>query len=126
MSEGIIIAIITSVTSLITLCVTSITNYKVRKQEKLKQEISTEIKSLRKEFFAEIESLRQTINNNRMKTLRNILVNELTQLVRGEEKTKEQIQDILDMFEEYKNLGGDTYIDDLHEIWKSQQSKKGV
>lgn len=126
MSEGIIIAIITSVTSLITLCVTSVTNHKVRKQENLKKEIFKEIKSLRKEFFAEIESLRQTINNNRMKTLRNILVNELTQLVQGDKKSKEQVQDIMDMFEEYKNLGGDTYVDDLHEIWKNQQSKKEV
>ena len=126
MSEGIIIAIITSVTSLIALGVTSVTNHKVRKQESLKKEIFEEIKSLRKEFSAGIESLRQTINNNRMKTLRNILVNELTQLVQGDKKSKEQVQDVMDMFEEYKNLGGDTYIDDLHEIWKSQQSKKGA
>lgn len=114
MSEGIIIALIGSITSIITLIVTSITNYKVRKQQNLRQEIS-----------AEIKDLKNTINNNRRKTLKNILVNEFTQLINGEEKSKEQLQDIAEMFEEYKSLGGNSYIDDLHDIWKAKQIKKG-
>lgn len=113
MSEGIIIALIGSITSITTLVVTSITNYKVRKQQNLRQEIS-----------AEIKDLKTTINGNRRKTLKNILVNEFTQLINGEEKSKEQLQDIAEMFEEYKTLGGNSYIDDLHDIWKAKQIKK--
>lgn len=113
MSEGIIIAVIGSITSLTTLVVTSITNYKVRKQQNLREEIS-----------AEIKDLKTTINGNRRKTLKNILVNEFTQLINGEEKSKEQLQDIAEMFEEYKELGGNSYIDDLHDIWKAKQIKK--
>jgi hypothetical protein len=30
------------------------------------------------------------------------------------------------MFEEYKNLGGDSYIDDLHDIWKEKETNKWV
>lgn len=113
MSEGIIIALIGSITSITTLVVTSITNYKVRKQQNLREEIS-----------AEIKDLKTTINGNRRKTLKNILVNEFTQLINGEEKSKEQLQDIAEMFEEYKTLGGNSYIDDLHDIWKAKQIKK--
>lgn len=113
MTEGIVIALIGSITSIVTLVVTSITNYKVRKQQNLRQEIT-----------AEIKDLKNTINNNRRKTLKNILVNEFTQLINGEDKSKEQLQDIAEMFEEYKVLGGNSYIDDLHDIWKAKQIKK--
>lgn len=126
MSEGVIIALIGSITSIITLIVTSVTNYKVRKQENLKEEIYKEIQTSRDESKAEIKDLKNIINGNRRKTLKNILVNEFTELIKGKEKSKEQLQDIAEMFEEYKALGGNTYVDDLHEIWKSQQSKKGV
>lgn len=113
MTESIIIALIGLVPSIATLVVTTITNYKVRKQQNLRAEISAEIKDVKK-----------TINENRRKTLKNILVNEFTQLINGEEKSKEQLQDIAEMFEEYKSLGGNSYIDDLHDIWKAKQIKK--
>lgn len=124
MSEGIIVALIGSVTSLITLIVSSINNHKLKKQEKLKEEIHKEIQASRNESKAEIRDLKDTINNNRRKTLKNILVNEFTELIKGKEKSKEQLQDIAEMFEEYKSLGGNSYIDDLHDIWKAKQIKK--
>lgn len=124
MSEGIIVALIGSVTSLITLIVSSINNHKLKKQEKLKEEIHKEIQASRNESKAEIRDLKDTINGNRRKTLKNILVNEFTELIKGKEKSKEQLQDIAEMFEEYKSLGGNSYIDDLHDIWKAKQIKK--
>lgn len=107
MSDGVIIELIASLTSLITLIISSVTNHKVKKQEKMNEEI---------------QKLNQKIDNNRLKTLRNILVNEYTELIQGAERTKEQLQNITENFEEYKQLGGDTYIDDLHDIWKAQQT----
>lgn len=124
MSEGIIVALIGSVTSLITLIVSSINNHKLKKQEKLKEEIHKEIQASRDESKAEIKDLKNIINGNRRKTLKNILVNEFTELIKGKEKSKEQLQDIAEMFEEYKSLGGNSYIDDLHDIWKAKQIKK--
>lgn len=124
MSEGIIVALIGSVTSLITLVVSSINNHKLKKQEKLKEEIHKEIQTSRDESKAEIKDLKNIINGNRRKTLKNILVNEFTELIKGKEKSKEQLQDIAEMFEEYKSLGGNSYIDDLHDIWKAKQIKK--
>lgn len=124
MSEGIMIALIGSITSLITLIVSSINNHKLKKQEKLKEEIHKEIQSSRDESKAEIKDLKEIINGNRRKTLKNILVNEFTELIKGKEKSKEQLQDIAEMFEEYKSLGGNSYIDDLHDIWKAKQIKK--
>jgi tyrosyl-tRNA synthetase len=124
MSEGIIVALIGSVTSLITLIVSSINNHKLKKQEKLKEEIHKEIQTSRDESKAEIKDLKNIINGNRRKTLKNILVNEFTELIKGKEKSKEQLQDIAEMFEEYKSLGGNSYIDDLHDIWKAKQIKK--
>lgn len=124
MSEGIIVALIGSVTSIITLIVSSINNHKLKKQEKLKEEIHKEIQTSRDESKAEIKDLKNIINGNRRKTLKNILVNEFTELIKGKEKSKEQLQDIAEMFEEYKSLGGNSYIDDLHDIWKAKQIKK--
>lgn len=124
MSEGIIVALIGSVTSIITLVVSSINNHKLKKQEKLKEEIHKEIQTSRDESKAEIKDLKNIINGNRRKTLKNILVNEFTELIKGKEKSKEQLQDIAEMFEEYKSLGGNSYIDDLHDIWKAKQIKK--
>lgn len=124
MSEGIIVALIGSVTSLITLIVSSINNHKLKKQEKLKEEIHKEIQTSRDESKTEIKDLKNIINGNRRKTLKNILVNEFTELIKGKEKSKEQLQDIAEMFEEYKSLGGNSYIDDLHDIWKAKQIKK--
>lgn len=109
MSDGVIIELIASLTSLITLIISSVTNHKVKKQEKITEQI---------------QKLDKKIDNNRMKTLRNILVNEYTELTEGKRKSKEQLQDIAEMFEEYKSLGGDTYVDDLHDIWKEQESRR--
>lgn len=124
MSEGIIVALITSATSIVTLIVSSITNYKVKKQEKLKQDIQKVQSNLKDEMEKGFSNLNGKIDGNRRKTLKNILVNDFTQLINGEEKSKEQLQDIAEMFEEYKSLGGDSYIDDLHDIWKAKQIKK--
>lgn len=113
MSDVIIVALIGLIPSLLTLCVTSITNYKVRKQQNLKEE-------MQKGF----DKLNYKIDNNRMKTLKNILVNSYTEMINGTSKSKEQLQDVAEMFSEYKLLGGDSYIDDLHDIWKAKQIKK--
>jgi hypothetical protein len=115
MSEGIIIAIITIIPSITTLIVSSVTNHKVKKQNDFREEIKKELKKLDTK-----------IDENRKKVLRNILVNDYSELIKGKKKTKEQIQDISDNFEEYKNLGGDSYVDDLHEIWKEKEIRNDV
>lgn len=109
MTEAMIIALIPCIPSLITIIITAVTNNKVKKQEKITEQI---------------QKLDKKTDNNRMKTLRNILVNEYTELTEGKRKSKEQLQDIAEMFEEYKSLGGDTYVDDLHDIWKEQESRR--
>lgn len=115
MSEGIIIAIITIIPSVTTLIVSSVTNHKVKKQNDFREEIKSELKKLDTK-----------IDENRKKVLRNILVNDFSELIKGKKKTKEQIQDVEDNFAEYKQLGGDSYIDDLHEIWKEKEIRKDV
>ena len=115
MSEGIIIAIITIIPSVTTLIVSSVTNHKVKKQNDFREEIKNELKKLDTK-----------IDDNRKKVLRNILVNDYSELIKGRKKTKEQIQDVEDNFAEYKQLGGDSYIDDLHEIWKEKEIRKDV
>lgn len=115
MSEGIIIAIITIIPSITTLIVSSVTNHKVKKQNDFREEIKSELKKLDTK-----------IDENRKKVLRNILVNDYSELIKGKKKTKEQIQDVEDNFAEYKQLGGDSYIDDLHEIWKEKEIRKDV
>jgi hypothetical protein len=115
MSEGIIIAIITIIPSITTLIVSSVTNHKVKKQNDFREEIKSELKKLDAK-----------IDDNRKKVLRNILVNDYSELIKGKKKTKEQIQDVEDNFAEYKQLGGDSYIDDLHEIWKEKEIRKDV
>lgn len=115
MSEGIIIAIITSITSILTFIISSITNSKVKKQNDFRKEIKDELKNLDTK-----------IDSNRRKELRTILVNDYNDLIKGKKKSKEQIQDIEDNFAEYKELGGDSYVDDLHEIWKEKEIRKDV
>ena len=122
MSEGIIIAIITIIPSVTTLIVSSVTNHKVKKQNDLREEMT----KYQKDIEEQIKNLGSKIDNNRKKVLRNILVNAYSELIKGKKKTKEQIQDIEDNFAEYKQLGGDSYIDDLHEIWKEKEIRKDV
>lgn len=120
MSEGIIIAIITIIPSITTLVVSSVTNHKVKKQNDLREEVT----KYQKDIEEQLKNLGSKIDNNRKKVLRNILVNAYSELIKGKKKTKEQIQDIEDNFAEYKQLGGDSYIDDLHEIWKEKEIRK--
>lgn len=122
MSEGIIIAIITIIPSITTLVVSSVTNHKVKKQNDLREEVT----KYQKDIEEQLKNLGSKIDNNRKKVLRNILVNAYSELIKGKKKTKEQIQDIEDNFAEYKQLGGDSYIDDLHEIWKEKEIRKDV
>lgn len=114
--KEIIIALISIIPGMATLIVGLITNKKVKKQDKMREEI----KDLRVEMNGKLDKLDKKVDGNRKKALRNILVNDYTDLIKGKKKSKEQLQNIADMFEEYKNLGGDSYIDDLHDIWKEK------
>lgn len=108
--KEIIIAIITILPTMATLIVTTIVNKKVKKQNEFQQNIDNRF-----------DKLEAKINDNRKKALRNILVNEYTDLIKGKKKTKEQLQNITDMYEEYhEELKGDTYVEDLHDIWKEK------
>lgn len=111
--KEIIIAIITILPTMATLVVTTIVNSKVKKQNQFQQNID-------KRF----DRLEAKINDNRKKALRNILVNDYTDLIKGKKKSKEQLQNISDMYEEYhEELKGDTYVEDLHDIWKEKEIK---
>lgn len=120
MSDGIVIALITSLTSVVTLIITSVTNHKVKKQNDLREDMN----KCQKDIEKQLKKLDSKIDDNRKKLLRNILVNDYTDLINDKEKSKEQLQDIADNFEEYKNLGGDSYVDDLHDIWKEKEIRK--
>ena len=111
--KEIIIAIITILPTMATLIVTTIVNSKVKKQNQFQADINNRF-----------DKLEAKINDNRKKALRNILVNDYTDLIKGKKKSKEQLQNVADMFEEYKSLGGDSYIDDLHDIWKEKETNK--
>lgn len=115
--KEIIIALISILPGMATLIVGLVTNKKVKKQDKMREEI----KDLRVEMNGKLDKLDKKVDENRKKELRTILVNEYTALINGNKKSKEQKQDISDMFEEYKSLGGNSYIDDLHDIWKEKE-----
>lgn len=115
--KEIIIALISILPGMATLIVGLVTNKKVKKQDKMREEI----KDLRVEMNGKLDKLDKKVDENRKKELRTILVNEYTTLINGNKKSKEQKQDIADMFEEYKSLGGNSYIDDLHDIWKEKE-----
>lgn len=115
--KEIIIALISILPGMATLIVGLVTNKKVKKQDKMREEI----KDLRVEMNGKLDKLDKKVDENRKKELRTILVNEYTALIDGKKKSKEQKQDISDMFEEYKSLGGNSYIDDLHDIWKEKE-----
>ena len=115
--KEIIIALISILPGMATLIVGLVTNKKVKKQDKMREEI----KDLRVEMNGKLDKLDKKVDDNRKKALRNILVNDYTDLIKGKKKSKEQLQNVADMFEEYKSLGGDSYIDDLHDIWKEKE-----
>ena len=115
--KEIIIALISILPGMATLIVGLVTNKKVKKQDKMREEI----KDLRVEMNGKLDKLDKKVDENRKKALRNILVNDYTDLIKGKKKSKEQLQNVADMFEEYKSLGGDSYIDDLHDIWKEKE-----
>ena len=115
--KEIIIALISILPGMATLIVGLVTNKKVKRQDKMREEI----KDLRVEMNGKLDKLDKKVDDNRKKELRTILVNEYTALINGNKKSKEQKQDISDMFEEYKSLGGNSYIDDLHDIWKEKE-----
>ena len=119
MRPEIIVAIITIIPSIATLIVSTIVNSKVKKQNDLREEI----KQCEERIYKKIDEVRFKVDDNRKKELRSILVNDYTDLIKGKKKSKEQIQDISDMFDEYKLLGGDSYVDDLHDIWKDKESR---
>lgn len=107
--KDILLVTIPILPTLATLFVTTITNHKVKKQGEIQQEIDVKFNLLDKK-----------IDENRKKELRNVLVNDYTDLIKGKKKSKEQLQNISDMFDEYKALKGDSYVDDLHDIWKEK------
>ena len=115
--KEIIIALISILPGMATLIVGLVTNKKVKRQDKMREEI----KDLRVEMNGKLDKLDKKVDDNRKKALRNILVNDYTDLIKGKKKSKEQLQNVADMFEEYKSLGGDSYIDDLHDIWKEKE-----
>ena len=111
--NGIIIALIGIVPSLLTLIVSSITNSKVKKQQNFENEIKSELKNLDNK-----------IDDNRKKELRSQLVDEYTHLINGEKYSKEKLQDIADNYQEYLELGGNSYVRDLHHIYIEKKSKE--
>lgn len=118
--KEIIIALISILPGMATLVVGLVTNKKVKKQDKMRDEI----KDLRVEMNGKLDKLDRKVDDNRKKELRTILVNEYTALINGRKRSKEQKQDISDMFEEYKSLGGDSYIDDLHDIYVDLEKRR--
>mgnify|MGYP003293819207 CR=1 FL=1 len=115
--KEIIIALITILPTMATLIVTTIVNSKVKKQNDLRQEMT----DCQNQIKDKLDKLENKINENRKKALRNILVNDYTDLIKGKKKTKEQLQNIADMYEEYHDeLDGDSYVEDLHDIAKEK------
>ena len=112
MKSQYILTIIAISPQIITTIISLIINHKVKKQGEIQQEIDVKFNLLDKK-----------IDENRKKELRNVLVNDYTDLIKGKKKSKEQLQNISDMFDEYKSLKGDSYVDDLHDIWKEKESK---
>ena len=79
-----------------------------------KQEYQALIDDNRRYYFLKI-------NNNQEEYIN---INEYIALINGRKRSKEQKQDISDMFEEYKSLGGDSYIDDLHDIYVDLEKRR--
>jgi ABC-type bacteriocin/lantibiotic exporter with double-glycine peptidase domain len=119
----IIVAIITVIPAILTLIVTTKTNKRVKKQDELKKDYTSQLDEIRED----IKELSIKNDENRRKELRHELVNDYTYLINTDDHvSKEKLQDIADNFEEYKALGGNHYVQDLHDIWKEKQIlKKG-
>lgn len=47
-------------------------------------------------------------------------------MINGKPKSKEQLQDIEDDYEEYTQLNGNSYVHDLHEIWLRREDRLWV
>ena len=79
--KEIIIAIITILPTMATLVVTTIVNKKVKKQNEFQADINDRF-----------DKLEAKINDNRKKALRNILVNDYTDLIKGKKKSLEKVE----------------------------------
>ena len=114
----IIVAVIMIIPTLATL---------VKKQDELREELKKDYTNLIDEVREDIKELSIKNDENRRKELRHELVNDYTYLINTDDHvSKEKLQDIADNFEEYKALGGNHYVQDLHDIWKEKQIlKKG-
>lgn len=134
MSEGIVIALIGAVVSLITLFVTTNTNRKIKKQDEVRDEFRKEIREHKKKMDKKLDNLNKKIDNvdkkndlNRKKELRSKLVREYTALIHGATRSSQEMQDIEDDWHEYHfELHGDTYVEDIHDIYvemKKEQMK---
>lgn len=123
----IIVAIITVIPVILTLIVSTKTNNRVKKQDELREELKKDYTSLIDGVREDIKELSIKNDENRRKELRHELVNDYTYLINTDDHvSKEKLQDIADNFEEYKALGGNHYVQDLHDIWKEKQIlKKG-
>lgn len=123
----IIVAIITVIPVILTLIVSTKTNNRIKKQDELREELKKDYTSLIDGVREDIKELSIKNDENRRKELRHELVNDYTYLINTDDHvSKEKLQDIADNFEEYKALGGNHYVQDLHDIWKEKQIlKKG-
>lgn len=78
--------------------------------------IDTKIDKLRKENLAKFEELANEINSNKLKSLKRFLIVEMTKIQGSKKKPlEEQRRIIYEAKEEYNELGGDSYVDDMYE-----------
>ena len=137
--KEIIIAIIAIVPSMATLLVSIINNRKIKKQTEIRGEMAKQEESFRAEMkkrnnriYEKLDELNGKIDNvdrkndeNRKKELRSKLVKEYVALIHGANRSTQEMQDIEDDWHEYRfELNGDSYVEDLHDIFVEMRKKE--
>lgn len=118
--KEIILALIAIVPPIATLIVSIITNKKVKKQNDLRQEMQ----ECQMQIQKQLNELKSEIKTNEMKRLKKICTDGFIDVIKGKKKTPEQIRNLFEDFDSYKEHGGDSYVDDLH-LLALETLKKG-
>lgn len=117
---SIILALITSITAIITAVITTQSSKKVTKLESLGRDIETIKEKINTTTLA-IANLQNRTNANRVSDIKTYLTDFATDLINGERKSENQKEHALELYDEYRKDGGNSYIIRLFEDLKDKK-----
>lgn len=111
----VITAAISAISAIIVALITNKTNKKVEKIDTIKSEFNKQIEQLKKDF-------RSQLNNIQLENDKTFLTDFLSDLENGVTKSDIQIKRAYEVYEEYTELNGNSYV---HNRWE-ELVKEGV